>query len=193
MREIAERGAAERQLVTTALTHLAESHDPLAGWVVEGMCLNFEFPLARVTEKQVGKSAALEPLVPEELRAAWRRGQGIECGRSIARGIPSDLAVARGVAAGIPEAGREEYWLGVGFALARDGAADGLPGVLEKEIPADRRSIVLTGFGAGMRHGLGSEPCKRLLEAWRSRLGTAEQSALERGMLWPEYPRPLEL
>jgi hypothetical protein len=193
LRELAERGPAERNVVTTALARLVETDDPLAGWVVEGMCLNFEFPLARVTEKQVGKSAALEPLLPVELRAAWRRGQGIECGRLIARGIPSDLAVVRGVAAGIREEDREEFWLGVGIGLARDGATGGPSGVLEKEIPAERRAIVSTGFGAGMRHGLGSDACARLLDAWKATREEAELRALERGMLWPEYPRPLEL
>ncbi len=193
LREFSERGEAGRRLISSALARLVESDHPLASWVVEGMCLNFEFPLARVTEKQVGRTAALEPLIPAVLLPTWRRGQGIECGRLIARGIPADLEVTRRVAAGIPPAAGADYWFGVGVGLARDGAIGSLPALLEPEIPAAWRTRVLTGLGAGLRHGIGTEACAPLLDAWTSALDERERSALEHGMRWPEYPRPLSM
>ncbi len=192
LRFLSGLGENERRIAAEALQALALSDHSLASWVVEGLCLNFEFPLARLTGHRLERTAALEELVPASLRSAWRRGQGIECGALLARGISTDVARVRALAAALPETARTDFWLGVGVGLARDGALRELPSALE-EIPVELRDAALAGLGAGMRRGIGIEACMALFHAWKEALSPSEQAALESGMRWPNYPRPLEL
>ncbi|HRV81767.1 MAG TPA: hypothetical protein P5218_10040 [Planctomycetota bacterium] len=91
---------------------------PWAGELVEGLCLENDFPLARNAAANWDWTVRLSEAVPAPLMPAYRRGQGMQLAELIQH-VPStttDWMDAR--IASIPKAEQPDFWRGMGFGLA---------------------------------------------------------------------------
>lgn len=153
LRFLAARGG--RAEVRAALA--ASAGHPLAPAAVEGLCIPFEFPLARTTRARLAETRTLGELCPPGLAAAWVRGQGLQVGRLLARGIQSDVAAALQLAELQRPDERQEFWRGVGIGIASAAAPDarGRPAALDTA-PAELAGACRAGFESELR-GRGGE------------------------------------
>jgi hypothetical protein len=176
--------------VAQALREILGSDEPLAPYVAEGLCLEFAYPLARQTGADLAASRALRTLVPEPHRAAWTRGFGLQCGRAIGRGIPSDVKAALAAAREVAVGEEDDFWLGVGWGLADQ--AEDPPSAAElarllADVPRERRARACEGFGRALRH-LAGAPIAAPADAAGAGLAPEELAGLERGARWDGYP-----
>ena len=146
VRQLALQG--QRELAREALA--AAAGHPLGRGVVEGLCIPFGFPLAFRTRGRLAESRALADVVPAELGPGWVRGQGIQVGRLLARGIPSDVAAALQLARLQQPEERAQLWRGVGIGFAIAGAVRA-PERLDEWAPAEHREACRAGFEAELR------------------------------------------
>ncbi|MFN0008412.1 MAG: glycosyltransferase family 39 protein [Planctomycetota bacterium] len=136
-----------RAKVPRALREILDSKDPLAPYVVEGLCLEYSYPLARQTARDLEASRALRELVPAEHREAWARGFGLQCGRLMGRGIPADVATVLSHAQEIDAAEAEAFWTGIGWGLAD--WDEEIPDAPELEhVPPEHHASTRAGFSA---------------------------------------------
>jgi len=172
---------------------LAGGEHPLAPYLVEGLGMELQYPLAHRTREDLARTGRIAGAVPEVFAAAFLQGRGIAAGRLLRRGIASDLA-AVGQELERPELrDRSELWFGVGWAFSEPGETDGLSDLLGRFVPPAHRGAALLGFGAGLRHAIGQEAGRELSRGLRGALPPAEARALERGLRWEAYPDPLRM
>jgi hypothetical protein len=140
-----------RAEVEAVLREVSGSKDPLAAYVVEGLCLEYSYPLARQTARDLAASRELREIVPSEHREAWARGFGVQCGRLIARGIPADVATVLAHAAEIEDVEAEAFWTGIGWGIAdEDEEIPSSPDL--QHVPSELRDRAREGFARAARH-----------------------------------------
>jgi hypothetical protein len=164
--------------------------DPMTLYMVEGLCLDYGYPLERKTGDDLFSTARLESSIPVALRPAWRRGQGIQCGRLLRKGFAADREKALGVASSVPALERADFWYGVGWGLA-DSCAEPPRRVHLDGVPCEQRAQALCGIGAALRHAYGPLECARIVRPLHAALAPEQRAALERGMRWNGYPAPV--
>lgn len=168
------------------LAALAETGHAFVPWVVEGLCLDVQFPLVHLLPNMASTSEALGLSVPAELLGSYRRGLGTQAGRLVARGLEADLAFFERVLAGLEDPHDPDFWFGLGWGLAEGSEGRSLPENFDELVPAAQRATTLTGFGASLRDQSGAQVNLPEAEA-------ADRAALLRGALWPAYPAPFAL
>ncbi|MCB9914262.1 MAG: hypothetical protein H6828_03810 [Planctomycetes bacterium] len=170
----------------------AEGH-ALLPCVVEGLCLRAEFPLSRNVPRWLERAAAEGAAVPQDLRWAWWRGQGLLQGRLLARGVAADVEAVRKARAQTPPEGARELWFGTGQGFGEELGDLAAPPRVLAALPEGARLDFVRGLGAGLRHRLGLQDAAPVFQAWSKQLGEAERGALEQGLRWPSYPVPARL
>ncbi|MDP6519301.1 MAG: glycosyltransferase family 39 protein, partial [Planctomycetota bacterium] len=181
-----------RKKLRKHLQELASSGHPMAPYVIEGLSRSSEYSLARLTAKRLGTSQALSEVMPPEFAWVWRRGQGSQCGRLMARGIPADLALVEKLGAGMSVAAQPEFWFGVGIGWGQIG--DSLPSDWRSLVPEGFRVLALQGFGRELRHRLDAAQSAPRFKELARQLEQAESAAFDGGLRWPgEYPVPAPL
>ena len=193
LREYVGRGETGLAFLESELERVVQNTDPHAAWVIEGLGMPFDFPLARATGPALRTTGELSGLVPAGFEWAWRRGLGRHCGALLARGFDQDRKRVQRVGSALPETQALDFWYGVGLGLSAGGAAHPRPEAALASVPAAWKTVVLQGYGAGMRHGLGAEACTELLSDLQSGLEPSQAEALVRGARWESYPRLQEL
>ncbi len=169
------------------LAALADEGHPLVPWVIEGLCLDVQFPLVHLLPHMAGISGAIALAIPPELLGSYRRGLGTQAGRLLARGLEADREFLGRVLAELPDPHDADFWFGVGWGLAEfEGARNGrapfdLPS--DPSIPPESRAAVLLGIGASLRDLHGPDP--PLPQA-----PPDDQHTLRRGAGWMGYPAP---
>ncbi len=99
------------------LEHQGAEERALYSSVVQGLALEFEFPLACATAAEITLDLELEGAVPAGLRHPWAQGLGLAFGRALGRGVPAQLDAWR---ARLPEiAARDPGAFRSGVAEAR--------------------------------------------------------------------------
>jgi hypothetical protein len=173
-----------------ALRDLVEAGNPLAPYVVEGLCLSHSYPLARMTDHRMKQGRALERIVPRELRWAWVRGMGVWGGQLLERGIPSDRARILWLAERVPPGDRAEFWVGMGRgALIYGGRSASLTPLLE-HAPAAESKHACFGYGLALRESFGLEAGRAHIGSELENLDPAQRAALERGLTDTGAPVP---
>lgn len=173
--------------LATELTALAEEDHPFTPWVIEGLCLDVQFPLVHLLPNMARTSGALSLAIPAEFLGSYRRGLGTQAGRLLARGLDADREFLAGLVEQLPDPLDPDFWFGVGWGLvefesSRDGHAPfAVPSGLS--IPPESRAAVLLGIGASLRDLHGPDP--PLPPA-----PPDDQSTLRRGAGWLSYPAP---
>lgn len=141
-----------RAEVGQSLREVLDSNDPLAPYVVEGLCLEYSYPLARQTVRDLAASREMRELVPAENREAWARGFGLQCGRLLGRGIPADIATVLSHAHEIDAEEVDEFWFGIGWGIAdwneEIPSAAELEHVLAEHVPPEHLAWTREGFSA---------------------------------------------
>ena len=166
---------------------------PLTGYVIEGLALDLNYPLEHLTPKHLQQSAIMSPAIPPDLRPAWRRGQGIQCGRLLRRGFAADVERIRSGARTIPVAERGDFWFGVGWGLGEGRGTGALTAEPWAWMPTEQRGAALQGLGAALRHQLGIGASEGLGDDLSGDFGAADLRALSDGMRWLGYPLPYSL
>ncbi len=191
-RYVTPNEAMTRRLKRT-LDALAISKHPLAPYVVEGMCVEFGYPLELSTFDELERSRRLGVLVPSSLREAWLRGQGLAFGRSMARGTRRDIAIGLECAAELAQPDRPMFWFGVGWGLGDTARAE-LPtdDVTTWAGGADLRALYI-GFGAAWVHSNRSADRIAYWDRISPKLDKERQIGLQFGLRWSDYPKPIRL
>ncbi len=166
--------------VTAQLEELARRAHPQAAHLVEGMCLAYGYPLARETKGQVRRAQALEGMIPGELRWAWVRGLGSACGRLLARGIASDVAVVEEVLPHIKPVDRDGLWAGIGRGVVFELGEAWTPAALLELVPPNQHTAALVGAGSALGEVFGEALARERLRAEPAATNT--QTALEQGL-----------
>jgi hypothetical protein len=193
LRKLTVSSKGQRERVRALLERLAARDHPMNAFVAEGLCVDFGYALERKTRDMLDHSAEMEGVVPAVLSSSWRRGQGMHCGRLLRRGLPTDVERVLALAGTIPEPGRPEFWMGVGWGLADAGVETGWLARFEAWVPPEHRRSAFGGCGAALRHVYGKDESARLARPLRGALRAEELAALERGLRWRNYPSSLGL
>jgi hypothetical protein len=168
---------------------LAEGH-PMAEYVVEGLSRELEFPLIRNLKQHLQRSLSFQEAIPAEYQDAWYRGLGMQIGGVLHRGWGNQSDLLKAHIAGIPEGGQAQFWVGVGFGVAADGAIPEERAAWSEWIPETQWARVWRGIGAAVRHARGEEFARTSLQPLLESLEPGRSLALEAGVLWPQYPSP---
>jgi hypothetical protein len=192
LRGLARGSPEERELLRSQLARLEREGHPLAPALVEGLCLEHEYTLARDTADRLEKSFALADLVPGGLAFAYRRGLGVQLGRLVARGVPEDRGRVRDVLAMLPGPVRGDVGFGLGWGFAEIESAARLPSALAEIGQSPLLIDALHGAGACQRH---FEEYARTADVpegngWdaEAALDPASRATLDAGRAWPNYP-----
>lgn len=170
---------------------LLASGDPLAQYAIEGLCIGFVYPLAIQAPGELARKAHLRNVLPASALPAWRRGQGIACGRLLRRGIASEVELWLAYARPIPAEECDDFWFGAGWGAADAVVEPSWPAEVDLWAPAERRRAFFAGYGAALRHVWGEASVAGWSERLAPALPAADRAAFELGLSWPGYPAPL--
>ena len=183
LRALARGDARAKETLLRVLHRLEEDRAPLAGWVAEGLCLEYEYPLSRdVGEHLMGTLAVLELPAPR-WSAAVRHGFGAQLGRLLARGIAPDVRVVAAAFARLAGDERGDVARGVGWGTAEVAGAEAAVALIEQSLPEEMRDEACAGAGAARRWLDGPQPTAPPMPAGR-------RAAFELGAAWPNWPAP---
>ncbi len=171
-----------KEQLARLLAQLIQEDHPLLPFVIEGLCLRSDFPLALRTRAQLRANRALGSLIPANLHYAWRRGQGVVLGRLLTRGIASDVALVQEQLTTEQAAADSELWYGVGFGAAESLGELEAPPTWLVQVAGAGRAATLRGLGAGLRQRLGLEAAAPVFKAWKPSLTPEDRGALEQGL-----------
>jgi len=181
------------QALARELPRLVAEDHPLLPFVIEGLCMHSDFWLSRKVARRLNLSRRLGDGLPEDLRYAWWRGQGVTAGRLLARGIAADRREVIRILGSASPSGLGDLWYGVGFGWGEElRDFETAPGFLER-VPGPQRAPCLRGLGAGLRHRLGSERARAVSQGWSETQSSRDREDLEAGSAWPNYPEPQRL
>jgi hypothetical protein len=172
---------------------LLASGDPLAQYAIEGLCIGFAYPLEIQAIGEITRKARLREILPPDAWPAWRRGQGIACGRLLRRGIQSEVGLWLAYARPIPAEECDDFWFGAGWGTADSVADPAWPADVDRWAPVARRRAFFAGYGAALRHVWGEAAIPRWSQRLAPALPAADRKAFEHGLSWPGYPAPLSL
>lgn len=147
LRALARGDARATETLLRVLHHLDEDREPLAGWVAEGLCLEYEYPLSRDVDQHLLGTLAVLDLVPPRWTAAVRHGFGAQLGRLLARGIAADVRVVAAALARLPPEARRDVARGVGWGAAEVAGAESGVALIERSLPEEMRDAACTGPG----------------------------------------------
>ncbi len=193
LRALARGAPAEREVLRTLLLRLERRNHPLAPALIEGMCLDQDYTLARDTADRLEMSFALADVVPPGLLFAYRRGLGVQLGRLLARGVPADVERVRNVLARLPGAIRADVAFGLGWGFSEIEPAARLSAALADVGQSALLIDTLHGAGACRHHfeqaaADGALSADDTYERDDAALDAASRAALEAGRSWPNYP-----
>ncbi|MDP6540515.1 MAG: hypothetical protein QF410_13310, partial [Planctomycetota bacterium] len=160
-------------LLLANLSALVEARAPYARAVVEGAAGGKDYPLVAL---RIGPRLAdcrrLVDRFPPDLRPAFAHGIGLECGRLVRRGIPSELDKIEALLRSMPAHLIERTLHGIGWGMADGGERAGLPLEFLPFVPPAHHGPLQRGYAAGLRHVFGAEDALENLdglpEGWRA-------------------------
>lgn len=173
-----------RERLAALLAEKARVGDPLAGYLVEGLCLDLSFPLLRRSSSDLRANRRRHDAVPDEWKPAWQRGSGRLFGELARRGLAHDrIVLQRELPKRAPDLERD-FWFGFGWGLVTGGEPLALP---DEFVPAESHEDVLFGAGSALRHAHGEAGARRVL-ALAKGLSDRSRATLEAALDWPDYP-----
>ena len=162
-------------LLIANLTALTKAGAPYARTIVEGAAGAKDYPLVSLrVGPRLNDSRRLLSLLPPDLQPAFALGIGLECGRLVRRGIPSELDKVEALLRAMPATLIESTLEGIGWGLADGGAEPALPMEALPFIPPPHHAPLKHGYAAGLRHLFGPaqalEHLDRVPADWREAL-----------------------
>ncbi len=176
--------------VREELERLLAQADPMAEYVVEGLCIDLEFPLLHNLGQRLRLSRSFAEAIPPEYLGAYHRGLGMQLGGVLRRGWGPHLDLVKAQIGGVPVESSAQFWIGVGMGVVSDGSVPAKDSEWLELIPVEDRVHYWRGVGAGVRHAFGENLSAFDLELLGNALDSADSLALEAGGLWPSYPSP---
>jgi hypothetical protein len=188
LRVLEDRGEEGHERLRRLLAGLERDGAPALRYVVEGLALDFKYPLASRTEEYLLRGIEIRALCPPALRLDLERGLGIACGRLVPRAIESDLRLVHRLAARTEDACADAFCYGIGWGACESREPFATTALSWSLVPRAHLAAAVEGFGAALRHQLGEAEAR----AFAARLGPAlpagEDAALERGLGSPDLP-----
>lgn len=187
-------------LIPRLVAQADASQHPLAPHVVEGLALEYAYPLARITPAVLGLTGELRTQLPASQRGSLQRGAGRYLGALWLRDLPRDREPVRVALSAVPEPEQADLWFGFGFGLIAElaGPATRPRAALELDAlralcPAAYLSDLFQGLGAGVRHVLDADAAPLIDQGLDPAALGQGAAAFVRGLAWPGYPAPYVL
>lgn len=151
VRRVFTRGAEGPEKARQLLEQIVATEHRRAGQVIEGLCLDFGYPLELVTQQSLVVSHEIQSAVPAGRAGGWIRGFGVQCGRLLGRGLSADVETVRADAAKIFGPDQPAFWFGVGMGMSETAPTRVTLEELQARAPAEHRDWVAKGHAAGRR------------------------------------------
>jgi hypothetical protein len=140
----------------TDLSALARTGAPYASAVIEGAAAGEDYPpVARRIAPRQRECLRLLDRLPSDLRPAFARGIGLDCGRLVRRGIPSELDEIETLLRAIPATLLDTTLQGIDWGMADGGQSPGLPLGRLPFVPSPHHDSLQRGYAAGRLHVFG--------------------------------------
>ena len=147
--QLAHRRAGPGVLAPEALrlaVEWVESGLPHAEQVAEGMCTRWDPVLEHELPGQLERNRRLLASVPDILREPVARGFGLDCGRTLRRGIASERRWIAEEIERLPPDLRPAFFRGLGAGFADGREVPGMPASIEELVPEELAAEVRDGF-----------------------------------------------